>query len=263
MAVKNNLALIFKYLKLNLKKEAQYKTSFIMQIVMMILNNCFFMIQLVIIFSVTDSIGGYGFNEMLILFGVSAGSFGVAHLFFNGAFNIGELIYNGKLDVYLTQPKNLLINICSSSTSVSAIGDILYCFIALIIAGATWWWYLAMIPLIIIGGIIYAGTIVCFQTLAFYFKRGSSVADMISSAITMFGIYPPIIFSFATKLILYTLIPCGFIVFVPVESVLLSFNVWWFLGMIGFAIVVVALAFLLFRLGLKRYSSENLMSGRL
>ena len=63
MAVKNNLKLIFSYFKLNLKKEWKYKTSFFMQIAMMILNDLFFIIQWYIIFRLVDNIGGYGFNE--------------------------------------------------------------------------------------------------------------------------------------------------------------------------------------------------------
>lgn len=263
MGVKNNLFMIFRYVKLNLKKQAQYKTSFAMQIVMMILNNAFFLLQWIIVFNITKSIGGYGFKEIVVLFAICAGSYGVAHLFFNGAYKIGGLIYEGKLDVYLTQPKNVLLNVCSSSTSVSAIGDIIYCFIAFIIAGATWWWYLAVIPVLIIGALIYVGVVVCFQTLAFYIKRGNAIADMISSAITQFGAYPPVIFDTVSKVLLYTIIPCGFMYFIPMEYIFLSFNIWWVLGMVAFAIFVDALAFILFKIGLKKYSSGNLISGRL
>ena len=45
MGVKSNLKLIFSYFKLNLKKEWKYKSSFFMQIAMMILNDLFFIIQ--------------------------------------------------------------------------------------------------------------------------------------------------------------------------------------------------------------------------
>lgn len=261
--VGKNLAYIFKYLKLNLKKEAQYKTSFAMQIIMMIMNNAFFILQWIVIFSVTKSIGGYGFKEIMLLWALSAGSYGVAHLFFRGAFDIGETIYDGKLDVFLTQPKNVLINICCSKCSVSAIGDIIYTFIALAIAGAAWWWYLAIIPVSIIGGIMYAAIVVCFQTLAFYIKKGSAVADMVSSAITLFANYPPVIFNVVAKVFLYTIIPVGFMIFVPAQYIFLGFNIWWILGMIGVTIFLTILAFLLFKLGLKRYNSGNLMGGRL
>lgn len=262
MAVRKNLALIFKYLKLNIQKEYQYKTSFFLQILMMIANNSFFIIQWLIIFSVTESLGGYGFNEVLLLWGLSAGMYGVGHLFFGGAYHIGDLVYEGKLDVFLTQPKNVLINLICSQSSISAIGDILYVFVVLIIINATWWWYLAIIPVCIIGGLIYVAIVVCFQSLSFYIKRGNAVADMISTAITLFANYPPVIFNMFTKIILFTIIPVGFIIFVPAQYIFLGFNIWWILGMVGFAIVLCLLAFLLFKLGLRRYNSSNLMGGR-
>ena len=67
MAVKNNLKLIFDYFKLNIKKEWKYKSSFFMQIIMMILNDLFFIIQWFIIFQLVDNIGGYGFKETMLL----------------------------------------------------------------------------------------------------------------------------------------------------------------------------------------------------
>ncbi len=260
--VAKNLALIFKYLKLNLQKEYQYKTSFFLQIFMMIANNAFFIIQWVIIFSITSSIGGYGFKEVILLWGISSGMYGVAHLFFGGAFDIGDLVYEGKLDVFLTQPKNVLVNLICSKSNISAIGDIIYSFIALIIAGASWWWYLAIIPVCILGGLIYASIVICFQTLSFYIKKGNAVADMISSAITLFSNYPPVIFNFATKIVLFTIIPVGFIIFVPMQYLFLGFNIWWLLGLVGFTLFIICLAFLLFKLGLKKYNSGNLMGGR-
>ena len=260
--VAKNLSLIFKYLKLNIQKEYQYKISFFTKIIMMICNNAFFILQWIIILKVCGKIGNYGFREVMLLLAVSAGSYGLAHLLFEGAFNISNLVYEGKIDVYLTQPKNVLINLSCSETSISSIGDVAYSFIALAIAGANWWWYLAIIPISIVGAIIYTSTIVCFQTLSFYIKRGSSIADMINSSSTMFSMYPPVIFNTIIKVVLFTIIPCGFVVFVPVEFVLLSFNIWWVLAMLGVAVVITILAFVLFNIGLKKYNSGSLMGGR-
>lgn len=263
MAVRKNLALIFKYLKLNLQKEAQYKTSFILQIIMMIANNAFFIIQWIIIFTITEDIGGYGFNDILLIWGIAAGGYGVAHLFFEGVFHVSEQVYEGKLDVFLTQPKNVLINVACSKCSPSAIGDILYLFVVLIIIGAPWWWYFAVIPVIVLGGLIYAGMVMCYQTLSFHVRKGDSLSEMANFIMTGFNTYPPVIFNIVTKAILYTAVPAGFMVFVPVKYIFLSFNIWWILGMIGVTIFIVGLALLLFKLGLKKYNSGNLMGGRL
>lgn len=260
--VGKNLKLIFSYFKLNMQKELEYKASFILKVFMMILNNAFFILQWYIIFSITDSIGGYEFNDVLLIWGLSAGSYGVAHLFFGNAFYIEELVYEGKLDVYLTQPKNVLINLCSSYSSVSAIGDIAYCFVALFIIGAPWWWFIAVIPISILGGIIYASCIVTLQSLSFYIKRGGAVADTVSSAVTLFGTYPGSIFKGFAKFLLYTIIPVGFIIYSPAENIFMSFNIYGILLMVGVTILWVVLAFVSFNKGLKRYNSGSLMGGR-
>jgi len=258
-----NISLIFKYLKLNVQKEYQYKASFITRILMMLLNDAFFILQWIIIFEVTDTIGNYGFKEVMLLWGLAAGCYGVSHVLFARAFNIGELVYEGKLDVYLTQPKNVLINLICSETNIAALGDFIYCFVALAIAGAQWWWYLAAFPVIIVGGIIYTAIIVCFQTLSFYIKRGTSVADMINSAATLFANYPPVIFSNVVKVLLYTIIPCGFMTFIPAEYIFLDFRLEGVFILLGVAVFTVSLAFILFKLGLRKYNSGNLMGGRL
>lgn len=261
--VGKNISLIFRQLKLNLQKEYQYKSSFYTQILMMIINNSFFIIQWLIIYNVTDSIGGYEFNDIMLLWGIAAVVFGVAYLLFDGVHSIGNMIYNGKLDVFLTQPRNVLINVITSRSSVSAIGDILYGFIVFAIVGATWWQFLLLLPIGIIGAIIYVAVIVCFQSLGFFIKDGSSLAEIVSSAFFQFGNYPPVIFDNVVRVLMYTIIPCGFALFVPLDSVFLGFNIWWILGMLGFGIVMVILAFILFSKGLKRYNSGNLMGGRL
>ena len=129
MGVKNNLKLIFSYFKLNLKKEWKYKSSFFMQIIMMILNDLFFIIQWYVIFQLVDNIGGYGFNETMLLWALAAGGYGFSHTFFAGAWNLKDIVYEGKLDVFLTQPKSVIINVCCSSTDVSGIGDMIYAFV--------------------------------------------------------------------------------------------------------------------------------------
>ena len=263
MAVKNNLKLMFSYLILNLKKEWKYKASFFMQIIMMILNDLFFIIQWFIIFQLVDNIGGYGFKETMLLWGIAAGGYGISHAFFGGAWNIKDIVYEGKLDVYLTQPKNVLLNVCCSTTEVSALGDIAYAFVILAIIGAPWYWYLLMIPAMIIAGLIYASVYVTYASLCFYIKRGDAVAKSVEGTINKAGNYPMAIYNTFVKGLLFTIIPAAFYTFVPAQYFFLTPNVWWIIGSILVTTVWVLLAFISFKLGLKKYNSGNLMGGRL
>lgn len=263
MAVKNNLKLIFSYFKLNLKKEWKYKPAFIMQIIMMIVNNAFFIIQWYIIFKLVDNIGGYGFNETMLLWAITAGGYGFSHTFFAGAWNIKDIVYEGKLDVYLTQPKSVLVNVCCSSTEVSGIGDMAYAFVVLAITGAPWWWYLLMIPASICAGLVYVSGYVVYVSLCFYIKGGDSVASSVEGTLNKAGNYPPAIFNTVVKGLLFTLIPVAFYTFVPAQYLFLTPNIWWILIMLGATTLWVLLAFLTFKRGLRKYNSGNLMGGRL
>ena len=75
--------------------------------------------------------------------------------------------------------------------------------------------------------------------------------------------YPPKIYNTIIKAILFSIIPALFYVFVPVEYLMLSPSVWWILGYIAFVALWVGIAFLSFKIGLKRYNSGSLMGGRL
>ena len=263
MGVKNNLKLIFSYYKLNIKKEWKYKPSFFMQIAMMILNDLFFIIQWIIIFNLVDNIGGYGFNETMLLWAIAAGGYGISHAFFGGAWNIKDIVYEGKLDVYLTQPKSVLLNVSCSSTEVSAVGDIVYAFVVLAIINAPWYWYLIMIPAMIIAGLIYVSAYVTYVSMCFYIKRGDAVAKAVEGTVNKAANYPPFIYNTIVKGLFFTIIPTFFYTFIPAQYFFMTPNIWWILIAIAVTIIWVVLAFVSFKLGLKKYNSGNLMGGRL
>jgi ABC-2 type transport system permease protein len=56
-------------------------------------------------------------------------------------------------------------------------------------------------------------------------------------------------------------VPAGFISHVPVE-LLRSFDAWRMAGLLGFTCLIVAAALVVFRVGLRRYESGNLVGLR-
>jgi len=66
------------------------------------------------------------------------------------------------------------------------------------------------------------------------------------------------IFSGVGRLLLFSIVPAGFVSFVPLQ--LLHQFTWQLLvGMVGFTLLFVAIAVGIFELGLKRYESGNLL----
>lgn len=81
--VKNNLKLVGLSFKYNLLKAMDNRAAFISQVLGMILNDGLMIIQWIVLFSIQSNIGGYGFKEILLLWGLAAGTFGIAHMFFH------------------------------------------------------------------------------------------------------------------------------------------------------------------------------------
>ena len=261
MAVKNQIKVACLSIKYALQREMLNKVTFFSNILFMILNNACFIIQWVIIYSLKNNVGGYSFKQILLLWGIAAGTFGVAHFFFKEAFDLSDTINTGKLDAYLIQPKNVLISSITSSVEVSCIGDMIYGWIMLFLYGITIKNALLFLFFSIAGGLVIASLAVIFGSLSFWFGRVEIVANTINNLMTTFATYPEGIFKGFVKVLFYTLLPIGFVNYIPI-NLLKEFNLLQFGIVVFVTILFVALAFFLFYKGLKRYSSSNLMNAR-
>ncbi len=262
MAVKNQLKVSLLSVKYALIREMLNKTTFVSNIIFMILNNASFLIQWVILFSLKDNFGSYTFDHVLLLWGLSAGTYGFSRFFFKNAFKLSKVINDGKLDSFLVQPKNVLISTISSSVSASALGDIIYAYIVLFIYGVTITYFVLFTIFCILGAIILIGVAIIVGSLSFWFNKSDLFADSVNSMLLNFSTYPDAIFNQFIKGLFYTIIPIGFTVYLPV-SIIVDFNVMLLLLVIGVTIISITLAFIIFYKGLKRYSSTNLMIAKI
>lgn len=260
--VKNQIKVIMLSVKYNIMRKMVNKVTFLTNIIFMMLNNSGFIIQWVILFSLKENIGGFNLKEVILLWGLASSSFGVAHIVFKKAFELPDLIINGKLDSFIVQPKNIFLSVITSDTTVSAIGDLFYGYICLIIYGITVGNLILFTLFSITGGIILTAFASILGSTCFWIVKGDALADTLTNIMINFATYPGTIFKKSVKIILYTLIPVGISNYMPVD-IILNFNLMQFIYVIGFTIFITTLAFSVFYKGLKRYSSSNLMSSRI
>lgn len=261
MAVKRQVKVTLLSIKYAFMRELLNKTTFFSNVFFMILNNASFIIQWVILFSLKDNFGGYTFKQVLLLWGIAAGTYGFSHFFFKKAYNLSEIIINGKLDAYLVQPKNVLLSAITSDIEPSAIGDILYSYIVLFIYGINIKNFCLFTLFSITGGLILTSVAVILGSLSFWFNKTDIIVETGNGLMINFATYPDGIFKGIVKILLFTFIPVGITTYIPVR-ILSSFNVYYLLIVILFTIFIVLFAFLIFNKGLKNYSSSNLMSAR-
>ncbi len=114
----------------------------------------------------------------------------------------------------------------------------------------------------ITGGIILTSFAVILGSLSFWIQKADMIADTGNGLMTNFATYPDGIFKGVVKVLLFTIVPVGFINYIPIK-ILVSFQLDVFLLIIVIMFFVVFLAFFIFNRGLKRYSSSNLMNARI
>ncbi len=153
-------------------------------------------------------------------------------------------------------------NVSIAKTSTSAFGDLLYGFILAFIATGTNFYKIPLyILFVILGGIAIASFSALAGCLAFWIKRGEDVAQSFYNNFMMAATYPEGIFNGFVKILLYTVIPVGFMIYLPLQ-IISSLNFMYLGVVILFDALLVLLTFYVFNKGLKKYSSSNLMNAR-
>jgi len=156
-------------------------------------------------------------------------------------------------------PRYALLHVCISATEPSAWGDVLFAtgaYIVFLHPGP-----LNMLLLLALGilvSLIFSSFLVIFGSLAFFLGNTDGLTQQMLGALVTFSTYPMSLFNGVVRLMLFTIIPAGFISFVPLQ--LLHHFTWPLIGaMLGFTLLSVLGTAGFFHLGLKRYESGNLL----
>lgn len=261
-AVKNQLRVCVLSIKYNIMREMLNKVTFLTNIIFMILNNASFIIQWAILFSIKDDIGGYTMKEVMLLWGLAASSFGLAHILFNRAFSLPQLIVNGKLDAYLVLPKNVLLSVLTSSTNTSAIGDLLYGLIVLCVFCFSIRRFFLFLLFTVTGAAIITAFALLMGSLSFWFVRADVFGSNMINSMISFATYPDGIFKGTTRFLLYQIIPVGMAIYHPVH-IMTDFDGRSLLTVLGYTLFIWIIAIFVFYRGLKRYSSSSLMEAKI
>ena len=201
-------------------------------------------------------------REIMLLWGLTAASYGLSHVLFARVFSLPELIISGKLDAYLVQPKNVLLGVMTSATNVSAIGDFLYglVIIGIFCSGVNG---LYLFPLFMLTGtVIFVAYALFLGSLSFWFVRMDMLSGQMMMGMISFATYPDGIFKGASRFLLYFIIPVGMAIYHPVHM-MISFDIRRLLTVLIYAFLLAAVAVSAFYRGLRRYSSSSLMEARL
>ena len=246
-------------LKTNLQSVMEYRTNFLIQTISMFLNDIVWMIFWFLFFSKFPIINNWFFSDMIVLYAVITIAWGLQGIIFGNFEEIADIIKEGKLDFYLALPKEELLHILISNTHFSAYGDFFFGIAMLFFIDPVK--YPLLLLLIVLSTVIIVAFDILLGSLAFFFGSATEMQRTGRWGMIALASYPQTLFKGFAKFILLVIIPAGFITGVPVE-LLKNFSLKWLLYMAGYAILLLAVAIWVFKIGVKKYESGNLINVR-
>lgn len=241
----------------NAKASAARRGAFAMQVVFMVLNNLTFFVFWWALMERVPEIRGWRLADVQVLFGIVASGFGLAVTIAGGVRYLARFIDEGELDILLTQPKPVLLQALGLRMQPSGFGDVLSGVAFIVWSGRISWRAAPIVVLAIsASAIVLLSSGIVFQSLAFWAGNVDSVARQLWDLLITFSLYPEPLFGGAVRLVLFTLLPAGFVGYVPAQFAERPSA-----GMAAFVVlsaaVYLSLATLLFERGLKRYASGS------
>ena len=194
--------------------------AFLMQVGLMALNNAIFFTFWIVLFSRVSRIRGYALADVAVLYGVVAIGVGLAVTVAGGGPVLARFIHEGELDSLLSQPKPALLYALGRRTVASGLGDVASGIGMIALSGIV---SLSRIPVVVVA--ILASTAICvascvlFNSIAFWLGRVETATRQLFESLITFSLYPEPLFGGAMRLLLFTLVPAGFVGYLPARVV--------------------------------------------
>ena len=241
----------------NLKATLMQRGAFAMQVVFMALNNLTFFVFWWALMRRVPEIRGWRLGDVQVLFGVVAAGFGTAVTLAGGVRHLGRFIDDGDLDTLLTQPQPVLLHALGLRSQASGVGDVLSGIVFIGWSGQVSWRALPLVGFAIVSSaLVFIACGIVFFSLAFWLGRVETLSRQLWELLITFSLYPEPLFGGTLRLLLFTLLPAGFVGYVPARLAQ-SPSVGGALLLAMAAATYLAIAALVFERGLRRYASGS------
>ena len=120
------IRIYFKILAQDLKSKMSYRADFIISTIGMIFTNISGFVSFWILFRNFPSVGGWGYYEMLFLYGFSLISLTPVQCFFDNNWSLRQYVYSGDFIKYCFRPINLFFYYQSEVFDIKGLGQLAF-----------------------------------------------------------------------------------------------------------------------------------------
>lgn len=218
--------LLWNLVTASIRGQMQYRLNFVIGV----LSGLFFSgIGIIFVWAILetfDSLGGWSFSEIALIYGLRLSAHGTYLLFFSSFMNIDNMVREGAYDRLLVRPIHPMLQLMFTEFRVTVIGDfaggIVILAAALSLQDITWSPTLVLLLIgAILGGAMIDGAFqVLPASLTFKYIESWPSRVIFDDIFSRFGNYPIHIFGQVSEKILTFIVPVAFVAWLPVATML-------------------------------------------
>ena len=255
------MSLYFKYFKVHLKSELQYKISFILSFISQFFVFFGYYFTVLCLFDNFSNIKGFTLYEVLLTFGIIQTGFSFCETFFRGIDKFDDLIVDGSFDRLLLRPRNILLQVFCQETSFIKLSRLIQSLIILGIAviniDVVWTIekIITLLFMIISSILIFLSIFILAAAYCFITVKGLEVRNVFTDGGKHMAQYPIGIFKKGFVFFFTFIIPYAFVNYYPLLYVLGKSNNYLYSMTPLIVLIYLIPCFLIFYKGAKRYTS--------
>ncbi len=261
--MKNILKLLSAFLKVNIQMSLAYRADTVVNILLNLMWLGWELLSLGIIFSNTQTIGGWGFGELIGLLGV----FRLVHtlmmaLIWPNTEKFNQSIRDGSMDYTLLQPVNSMFLVTFSRIMVWRAWDLILAFILIAVgvrlAGDT----ATPLSILTFGVLTVSGAIVVYSlwivliALTFWFTKFDNNVTILDALLSA-GRYPVTVYPVWLRILITFVVPIAVATTVPLQALRGELNLTSALMFFVIGIASFLVASQVWKRGLKQYSGAS------
>jgi len=241
-------------MRINFRLSIALRAAFLITVSIVIAKHCLYLLSWNFFFTRYKTIQGWNFEEMLLMYGIVSFSIGIVEVFFYGLKEFPRMVEMQQLDVFLLQPKNIILNIAMSKGDISAIGEVV---LGILLIGYSGYLFSPEILFIAFLGTIFIFSLYLYlSSIALFMTNSTNFVRELYQNANIVATQPNSAYRGVFRIFTLTLLPTAFISFFPVEYLrtgLIHHLLFASFGTSAFFIIACAV----FYYGLKRYESGS------
>jgi ABC-2 type transport system permease protein len=257
------LRLIRTFLKINIQMSLAYRADTLINILVNLMWLGWELLSLNIIFSNTQTLGGWGPGELIALLGVfRLVNTLMAAMIWPATEKFNASVRDGSLDYTLLQPANSLFLVSFSRITIWRIWDLVLALILIVVGINMAGDVITPLNLLYFTGLTISGSLVIYSlwvvliALTFWFTKFDNNVTILQALLDS-GRYPVTVYPFWLQLIVTYIIPIAVATTIPLQALRGELTGWQVLGFFGISAASLLVASQVWKYGVRRYSGAS------